>query len=376
MPVRLEESTWKPLGDVLVAPIYNHWDGVAFEATMRLYIPGTGEVTLDKSIVRSGEEVVSSTFTVVGTDDGPLGVAAVETRVPASGLTAETYVLTLHGVDLETLDLLSSVEIYESASEFDFQGTLAPSADGVVAISVGDNNSNPAYRSEDRQALMTHGVDVTPGGRGMIWSRAESIRNASYGYVVIPVPTPTAVRGDWCWGYEGVDIATGETRWTAGPDMPGGTCNIENVLTASANQAPGIVRVSYRNAGDLTATGFDTATGSQVFGDREYDLADLSARLGYGNRWPSSEPEDIVDLDTGAVVWSMSSAEADQLGLQLTAIHDGLVYAKTTDGFPVFDVLTGEVLSDTGGMAYPIGDAGEYTLLSDGTLAPNWSFTP
>ncbi|GFZ93738.1 hypothetical protein [Nesterenkonia alkaliphila] len=100
--------------------------------------------------------------------------------------------------------------------------------------------------------------------------------------------------------------------------------------------------------------------------------------LGYYSA--SSEDQDLqaYDLSSGELVFSLEEERVSELGLQVEALFDGLLYVTTSDEQIVVDLETGEDIGTWEVLPESLWatTTGDYVHMSDGSLHLDWEYDP
>jgi hypothetical protein len=355
---RVEPADWAAYDDVLLVPSQLINFGGMPES---VYVPGEGEV--DMPAVAYSEDLQASGWGFTGTPDALTLLSAYTERIPAVGITPESYELNLIALDVATGRQqefpLGEVPGFLSVG-------IAGGAGPIAAISVSPDPYDPTVGS-------VTGINVRTGDDAWVLSPAN-LALGDYGFPVVRMHdgTTSPTSAFPCGDVIGVEVETGRTVWTE-PDE--GTCSADATPAAGYSDGWDLVQQRYVAVGRYPSESvrwFDLLTGDEVgeitdtsdlFVDPVTGLVTRGGHVG----WANESVFDVVDPSTGEVLFTMDVATQQSLDFRVRALYDGLLYAETTDAAPVIDVATGEVVSEDSPW-YPVARIGDWMYFSDGLL--------
>jgi hypothetical protein len=389
-------GAWETFDRVLISQdIFNDFDGPGAlkqdTTSVPVHIPGVGTRTVSLTADVGTGEVRKRTVNVGGPDDSLMLIVETATRLPAHGLNKAGSHNQLDSYDIESGKHIATYEFPDSDSEdlmFD-----------KIAATRGDNVAVDSASSNIAREIV--GVNVRTGmknwdGTSLPDFASRSLSVSSYATFATTSDT-SGKPGDAssCYRVDGFDTATGRMLWSVDaatiPDVGSRSGSCSRVRVEALDQGNPrngstvgayfdvILGMSSGLGGDSNQyRTFDGVTGKQLettvnpLGYLDL-LGGYTASQAFTTR---SGPLVVTETATGTTVFTVEQDKVDDLGLALVGIFGGWAYTRTTDGTPIIDVATGEVVADnTANM--PRQTVGKYTLYTDGTLSldPHLSVT-
>lgn len=358
-----ESQMGVPFGStVLVGEKYTV--GPSVEGPVTLYFPGKQTKIFDAELLFAAEDIVSQKVTLTGPDLESV-VMLVKIREPASGLDPERY-----HYDLVLLDQMGTVLARNVVQDNVEDGTqswvLVGSATNTVAVSMYFGNGST-----------TRGINALTGTE--VWSSQEYMSEMTFGTLLVDASSAERDRVDRaCRILSGFDIASGQKLWTidsTATRTPKGYCTsltVEYGPRYEFGVPEGIVVVSYQDDGPYvkvtSARGFNVSTGAELVVAPVGTFDEVDPLTGYVVTLIEDGGLRVYDSATGETVYAVDEQRRIDLNLRITGLYGGLLHTTTTDGAPVVDVVSGEVVADDIGFT-PLGAVGEWTLYSDGVLS-------
>jgi hypothetical protein len=345
---------------------------------VRILIPGKDQSTVDFAPIFKGQELLDTRWVIAGGKNLSLVIAA-RIRIPADGLTPESFSLELVAVDLSGDVINRTAVAAGSTSALEFNELVGSRSD-VVAFSIAGDAADPGVK----------GIDVRSGK--VSWTFAGWAVAPTYGTITVLTDLPGVTReGRSCEAATGYDIASGKALWavdSTAEELDEGRCRGLSI-EASGGWGTSYDDVASHGAmvtvkvgdpytgGSVGSKVFEAATGKKLtmLSDR-VDLYDPVQRLAYLDNSPSAwigpRYEDgvgVYDTRTGSTLFELDADTANRLEFDAEQLFDGILYGETTDGKVVIAVATGKVISKEWSY-YPVARVGDWTFYSDGVLSP------
>jgi hypothetical protein len=359
---------YAPFGHFLYKRPFNTSEDPRVDGAIDLYVIGHGPVSLHGKLLFPAKEVVSESYTSIGTADKPLIAAAVQIREEAKGLDPQQYVTVLAAVDPVSQSVVHSTEVLRGDSA---QDTAAKKLTGSP------NGSAVAF-STDTTPAKSFAFDAMTGAK--LWEKQGWIEAPVLGSVTV-FTTGSGTQDDDktpCQVALDLDVATGKTLRRIDSASMGSPCPFMDVVAIDNNggapqqaEKQKYVRITASSANKEVTydalTGADrklpeTVVAVDPFSDLVFPLGRVSDR-----NTQRIEPFGVLDTTTGKAAWTLEAKKAYQLDATVRSVYKGKIYLKTTDQAPVVDLATGQTLSDND-PRYPIGAVDSWTYWSDGTL--------
>ncbi|MEV6907055.1 hypothetical protein [Amycolatopsis sp. NPDC051071] len=371
-PVKTEVGAgYAPFGHFLYKRPFNAPEDPRVDGPIDLYVIGHGQVLLRAASLFPEREIVTESYTSIGTADRPLIAAAVQIRDEARGLEPQRFITLIAAVDPAAQTVLHAAEVLRSDTAAE---TAPKKLTGSPAATAA------AFSTETSTALpsRTFSFDAMNGAK--LWESQGWIEGPVLGAVtVLKAGSGTQSDGkEPCEVAIDIEVATGKALHTLESASLGTPCPHIEVISidnngGSAQQAEKQKYVRITASTSEKQSTYEALTGQErtlpatvVAVDPHSDLVFPLGRVSDRNS-QRVEPFGVLDTATGKPAWTLDAQKAYQLGATVRALYDGKVYLKTTDQEPVVDLATGKTISDND-PRYPIGAVDTWTYWSDGTL--------
>lgn len=353
---------WTPFGPFLKPNAFSGATGAP--GPVDVVVPGRGDVWLDATELLPGEEIESELYSFTYDGDTPVIAGIVQVRVPPEDDHPARLRTSVLGISMTATGeggtkavLLTRTNVFTGVEHTASLG--ATSELGVVAVLI-DGELLP--ESEQMRRLI--GVDVVRGTEVWFKEHGEPLYGeGSAIWFAGDVENPGEIGCDGV--LEGFSVASGKTLWRVnnlraladaewGGECPElGSVNGEFVPLTWGGDVVGVLDVPGGHVVEFAARRIDPELPLAVVGGEPDTGVDLV----------------VQDLRTGKIMYSMVSAQVDELGLSVRALIDGFLYADSSDGRVLIDVRTGEHLRQEW-EEYPLAVLGDHLWMSDGGLVP------
>lgn len=371
--MELGSADFAPFGHFLISTAIGKKSyGFYASGEPTLFLPGYGDLTLDAKKLLPGANVINQLFASAGTEQDPRIVGAIEVGEPAHDLKPPATVVYLIDIDPKSEKVVKQVEIkrYETPGSEDVGGptiALAGSSGDVVAVSLSTRQLQSGGSIADSETL---GFDIV--SEKVVWNQPGHLVAATFkgdGAIIRHEP---GVSEKFCMRDSAVNLTSGEEVFGVGGEYTSPIGFVECLrLDEMSFPVAGVLAVnadSSNNGSKVTNTAYDFGANREVKLDPTTKLLDEHSDLILAQRY-NDEPIQIIDRNTGQVIYVFDKATVDNVSLSVTSLLDKKLWAKTTSENLVLDAMNGKTL-ERGWTTFPAVVVDDWVLYSDGRLVP------